>query len=103
MRFIESDELDDPILSIVNMVDIFAVVMAFLMMVNVTGSQLPGNSILIENPGQDNMKITIKDGETMTRYESSDEIGEGTGTLAGQTYMLDDGRLVYVPANSESN
>ncbi|MCW8333652.1 DUF2149 domain-containing protein [Vibrio paucivorans] len=98
MRFLESDELDDPILSVVNMVDLFAVVMAFLMILNVTGSQLPEDSVLIENPGQENMKITIKDGEKMTRYETSDEIGEGTGSLAGQTYMLDDGRLIYVPA-----
>lgn len=98
MRFLESDELDDPILSVVNMVDLFAVVMAFLMILNVTGSQLPENSVLIENPGEENMKITIKDGETLTRYETSDEIGEGTGSLAGQTYMLDDGRLIYVPA-----
>ncbi|WP_047042918.1 DUF2149 domain-containing protein [Vibrio mexicanus] len=100
MRFLESDELDDPILSVVNMVDLFAVVMAFLMILNVTGSQLPDNSVLIENPGEENMKITIKDGETLTRYETSDEIGEGTGSLAGQTYMLDDGRLIYVPADN---
>ncbi|WP_116870114.1 DUF2149 domain-containing protein [Vibrio splendidus] len=100
MRFLESDELDDPILSVVNMVDLFAVVMAFLMILNVTGSQLPDNSVLIENPGEENMKITIKDGETLTRYETSDEIGEGVGSLAGQTYMLDDGRLIYVPSEN---
>ncbi|MGF1694341.1 DUF2149 domain-containing protein [Vibrio kyushuensis] len=99
MRFLESDELDDPVLSIVNMVDLFAVVMAFLMILNVTGAQLPENSMLIENPGEENMRITIKDAETMTRYETSDEIGEGTGQIAGQTYMLDDGRLIYVPAD----
>lgn len=97
MRFLENEEADDPILSIVNMVDLFAVVMAFLMMLNVTGAQLPENSILVENPGEKDMRITIKDGETLTRYESTDEIGEGTGTVAGQTYRLDDGRLVYVP------
>ncbi|CAM2920165.1 DUF2149 domain-containing protein [Vibrio rarus] len=101
MRFLESDDADDPILSIINMVDLFAIIMAFLMILNVTSSQLPDNSVLIENPGQDNMKITIKDGETMTRYETSDEIGEGVGSLAGQTYMLDDGRLIYVPADKK--
>ncbi|GAD79583.1 DUF2149 domain-containing protein [Vibrio ezurae] len=97
MRFLEAEEADDPILSIINMVDLFAVVMAFLMMLNVTGAQLPDNSILVENPGKKDMRITVKDGETLTRYESSDEIGEGAGTIAGQTYRLDDGRLVYVP------
>ncbi|MCL9774928.1 DUF2149 domain-containing protein [Vibrio methylphosphonaticus] len=97
MRFLEAEDADDPILSIVNMVDLFAVVMAFLMMLNVTGAQLPENSILVENPGEKDMRITIKDGETLTRYERSEEMGEGTGTIAGQTYKLDDGRLVYVP------
>ncbi len=99
MRFLESDDADDPVLSVINLVDLFAVVMAFLMMMNVTSEKLPENSVLIENPGEENMRITIKDGETLTRYETSDEIGEGTGRIAGQTYMLDDGRLIYVPAN----
>ncbi|GAM66576.1 hypothetical protein JCM19236_4028 [Vibrio sp. JCM 19236] len=40
MRFLESDELDDPILSVVSLVDLFAVVMAFLMILNVTGKQI---------------------------------------------------------------
>ncbi|GAM78068.1 hypothetical protein JCM19241_796 [Vibrio ishigakensis] len=101
MRFLESDELDDPILSVVSLVDLFAVVMAFLMILNVTGKQIPEDSVLIENPGKENMRITVKDGETMTRYETSDEIGEGTGRIAGQTYMLDDGRLVYVPTKDK--
>ncbi len=52
---------------------------------------------MVENPGQDNMSITIKDGEEMTRYESNGEIGEGDGVKAGITYKLPNGKMVYVP------
>ena len=50
-----------------------------------------------ENPGKADMRITIKDGEELTRYESSGQIGEGQGVKAGITYRLPDGRMVYVP------
>lgn len=43
------------------------------------------------------MRITVKDGEELTRYESSGQIGEGHGVKAGITYRLPDGRMVHVP------
>ncbi|SHG80485.1 DUF2149 domain-containing protein [Ferrimonas marina] len=98
MRFLESDEADDPILSVVNLVDLFLVVIAVLMAMNINNPLNQDNVMIIENPGEADMTITIKDGETLTRYESTSEIGEGTGVVAGQTYQLDDGRLIYVPA-----
>ena len=53
--------------------------------------------VVVENPGEDNMRITVKDGQELTRYESSGEMGEGQGARAGVTYRLDDGRMIYVP------
>ena len=38
-----------------------------------------------------------KEGEELTRYESTDQIGEGQGARVGATYRLPDGRMVYVP------
>ncbi len=43
------------------------------------------------------MRITVKHGEELTRYESTGQIGEGGGVKAGVTYRLPDGRMVYVP------
>ncbi|MFT4090488.1 MAG: DUF2149 domain-containing protein [Asticcacaulis sp.] len=103
MRFIEDDESDDPILSVVNLVDLFLVVAAVLMVMIATNPLNPfqtKNVVVVENPGQDDMRITIKDGEKLTRYESSGEIGEGQGTKAGVTYRLPSGELVYVPEGS---
>lgn len=100
MRFLESDEADDPILSVVNLIDVFLVVIGILMVVIAKNPLNPFSSndvVVIENPGQADMRMTIKKGEELTRYESSGKIGEGQGIKAGITYRLDDGRMVYVP------
>lgn len=99
MRFLDEDD-DDPILSVVNLIDLFLVVIGILMIVIVRNPLNPFSSAqvtVVENPGQADMRITIKDGEELTRYESTGEIGEGGGTKAGVTYRLPDGRMVYVP------
>lgn len=36
-------------------------------------------------------------GSELTRYESTGQIGEGSGVKAGVAYRLPDGRMVYVP------
>ncbi|RRU77727.1 MULTISPECIES: DUF2149 domain-containing protein [Stenotrophomonas maltophilia group] len=100
MRFLDDDEADDPILSVVNLIDLFLVVTGILMIVIVRNPLNPFTSqdvTVIENPGQANMRITVKQGEELTRYQSTGEIGEGGGVKAGVTYRLPDGRMVYVP------
>lgn len=100
MRFLDEDEADDPILSVVNLIDLFLVVTGILMIVIVRNPLNPFTSqdvTVIENPGQANMRITVKQGEELTRYQSTGEIGEGGGVKAGVTYRLPDGRMVYVP------
>ena len=52
---------------------------------------------LIKNPGQDNMEVVIKKGETLEHYKASGEIGDGEGAKAGVAYRLKDGSMVYVP------
>ncbi|MDQ8730221.1 DUF2149 domain-containing protein [Bradyrhizobium sp. LHD-71] len=100
MRFLTEDDGDDPILSLVNMIDIFLVVVAMLMVIIVNNPLNPFSSknvVVVENPGQADMRINIKEGEVLARYESSGEIGEGKGVRAGVTYRLSDGRMIYVP------
>lgn len=105
MRFLEGDDADDPILSVVNLIDLFLVVIGILMIVIVRNPLNPfaqENAVVIENPGEPDMRITIKQGEELTRYESSDEIGEGGGVRAGITYRLPDGRMIYVPEGDDA-
>ncbi len=98
-RFLDDEDVD-PMLSVVNLVDLFLVVIGILMIVIAQNPLNPFAServVVIENPGEADMRITIKEGEELTRYESSGEMGEGQGARAGVTYRLDDGRMIYVP------
>ena len=100
MRFLEHDEADDPILSLVNLIDLFLVVIGILLIVIVRNPLNPfanDNVVVIENPGTREQRMIVKEGEELRRYEAGDEIGEGEGVKAGVTYKLADGRLIYVP------
>ncbi|WP_425221346.1 DUF2149 domain-containing protein [Pseudomonas sp.] len=99
MRFLDEDD-DDPMLSVVNLIDLFLVIIGMLMVVIAQNPLNPFSEervVVVENPGENNMRITVKDGQELTRYESSGEMGEGQGARAGVTYRLDDGRMIYVP------
>ena len=100
MRFLESDESDDPILSLVNLIDLFLIVIGILLIVIVQNPLNPFSKArvtVVENPGEAAQRITIKDGKEMRRYVTSSEAGEGQGVKAGVTYKLSDGRLIYIP------
>lgn len=104
MRFLQDSDGDDPILSVVNLIDVFLVVVAMLMIIIVRNPLNPFASkdvVVVENPGKADMRIVIKNGQELTRYETSGEIGEGRGTRAGITYRLPDGRLIYVPETDQ--
>jgi hypothetical protein len=103
MRFLD-DEGEDPLLSVVNLIDVFLVVIAMLMVVIVQNPLNPfsdKSAVVVENPGRADMRITVKEGRDLTRYETSGEIGEGQGVRAGITYRLPDGRMIYVPEGAK--
>lgn len=100
MDILDEDEELNPMLSVVNLVDVFLVVIAALLIAIAQNPMNPfteENVTVITNPGQSNMKIMVKQGETITEYESSGEIGEGQGARAGVAYKMPDGSLIYVP------
>ncbi len=98
-RFLDGED-DDPILSVVNLIDLFLVISVILLVIVVRNPLNPfasENVVIIENPGEDDMTITIKEGEELTRYENSGEIGDGDGVKAGVAYRLENGKMIYVP------
>ena len=100
MRFLDDDEANDPMLSVVNLIDLFLVIIGVLMVVIAENPLSPFSQdkvVVVENPGESDMRITIKEGQQLSRYESSGEVGQGQGARAGVTYRLDDGRMIYVP------
>jgi len=93
-------EDDDPILSVVNIVDVFLVVIAVLLIAiaeNPINPFMTRNAVIIKNPGEADMELVIKKGNELRQYKSSGQIGEGEGAKAGTAYRLKDGTLVYVP------
>lgn len=100
LEILKDDEELDPILSVVNLVDVFLVVIVALMMlvaINPINPLVADDVVVIKNPGQPNMEMLVKEGEKLERYTASDQIGEGEGVRAGVTYRMQDGSFVYVP------
>lgn len=100
LSILSEEDHDDPILSVVNLIDAFLVIIAVLLIVVIENPINPFSSddvVVIKNPGTDTMEMIVKAGEELTHYKSSGEIGEGQGIRAGITYRLDDGSMIYVP------
>lgn len=100
LKLLEEAESDDPILSVVNLIDVFLVIIAALLLTVAANPINPFTNekvTVIKNPGQPNMEIVVKDGEKLERYKSSGAIGQGEGAKAGVAYRLKDGSMVYVP------
>lgn len=100
LKLLEEAEADDPILSVVNLIDVFLVIIAALLLTVANNPMNPFSHdqvTVIKNPGQPNMEIVVKDGEKLERYKSSGAIGQGEGAKAGVAYRLKDGSMVYVP------
>ena len=100
LKILEEDEELNPILSAVNLIDVFLVLIAALLMIIVENLLNPFSQddvTIVKNPGQANMEMIVKKGEKIERYKASDAIGQGEGSKAGVAYRMKDGSFVYVP------
>lgn len=94
---------DDPLGSVTNLFDVAMVFAAALLMALVI--RLPmlellsseAEVTLLKNPGQPDMEIIRRDGETLEHYRLSDESIGGEGQRLGVAYRLQNGEVVYVP------
>ena len=101
IKLLHEPENDDPILSVVNLIDIFLVIIAALL---ITVAQNPllnaftrRDVTVITDPGKPGMEMIVKQGEKIEHYKASGAIGAGDGEKAGVAYRLKDGSIVYVP------
>lgn len=101
MKLLHEPESDDPILSVVNLIDIFLVIIAALL---ITVAQNPlldpfskRDVTVITDPGKPTMEMVVKKGEKIEHYKASGDIGQGEGEKAGVAYRMRDGSMVYVP------
>ncbi|MCK6373806.1 MAG: DUF2149 domain-containing protein [Zoogloea sp.] len=104
LKLLHEPETEDPILSVVNLIDIFLVIIAALLitiarnpLMNPFGKQ---DVTVITDAGKPSMEVVVKQGEKVERYKASGQIGSGDGEKAGVAYRMKDGSIVYVPEGS---
>ncbi|QEG38207.1 DUF2149 domain-containing protein [Roseimaritima ulvae] len=99
LRILDEDD-SDPILSSVNLVDVFLVAMVMLMVAVASHplAQLADEDFtVLRDAGRPTMEILIKRGEKLTRFQATGSSTEGNGMKAGTAYRMQDGSMVYVP------
>lgn len=100
LKILDEDEELNPILSVINLVDLFLVLIATLLIIIVQNPLNPFSDediTVVKNPGEANMEMIIKKGEKIERYSASSTIGQGEGKKAGIAYRMKDGSFIYVP------
>lgn len=106
MKLLDEDESSNPALSLVNLVDVFLVLVAALLIAiaqNPLNPFIAEDVTVIKNAGQADMELIVKQGEKIEAYKSSGEIGAGKGVKAGVAYKMADGSIVYVPDKPKPN
>ena len=105
MKFLDEDEELNPMLSTVNLLDVFLVIIGALL-ISIAQNPLSPYSAdsvtIIKNEGKEDMEIIVKEGNTIEQYKSNGKIGSGDGTKAGIAYRMDDGSIVYVPEEKDA-
>ena len=92
-----AEEDDDPMLSAVNLVDVFLVLVVALLTAVALQHQQADNTTVIKRPGEPDMEIIVrKDGKEI-KYKGNGGSSEGQGVRAGVAYKLKDGNIIYVP------
>lgn len=104
MKFLTDDDDLNPITTAVNLVDVFLVIIAALIISIAQNPLNPFNSenvTVIKNEGEPNMEIIVKEGNEIKQFKSNGDIGSGNGQKAGTAYQMKDGSMVYVPSDNK--
>ena len=93
MKFLDETEADDPILSVVNLIDVFLVVIAALLITVAKNPLLSPFSkqdvTVITDAGKPTMEVIQKRGEKIEKYKASGEIGEGVERMSKAMKLAD--------------
>ncbi len=103
IRILDEDD-SDPMLSSINLVDVFLVAIAILVILIMKHPLIElanADFSLIRDEGKPTMEIVVKKGETLSRFQATGASSEGNGMKAGTAYRMTDGSMVYVPSDAE--
>lgn len=103
LKLLDEDD-EDPMLSAVNLVDVFLVlVVALLAAVAASTRQAaapePGR---VSKAGAPDMEIVVAEQGREIRYKGQGSVSEGQGVRAGVAYRLRDGSIIYVPEGDDA-
>jgi hypothetical protein len=99
MKLLDEDEGINPALSVVNLVDVFLVLVAALLIAiaqNPLNPFMAEDVTVIKNAGKENMEIIVKKGNKIESFKSDGQTGSGSGKKAGTAYEMADGSIIYV-------
>lgn len=100
LKLLHEDDDSNPMNSVINLIDVFLVLIAALLIIISQNPLNPFSSddvTVIKNAGKKDMQIMVKKGKEIKEYKSTGNIGEGNGVKAGVSYKMEDGSFVYVP------
>jgi hypothetical protein len=94
-----AEDDDDPMLSAVNLVDVFLVLVVALLTAVAVQSQTSANEsvTIIRNAGQPDMEVVVREQGKEVRFKGAGSAAQGQGVRAGVAYQLEDGNIVYIP------
>lgn len=100
-----AEDDDDPMLSAVNLVDVFLVLVVALMTAVAVRSQesAQDNVTIIRNAGKPDMEVVVREQGKEIRFKGAGNAAQGAGVRAGVAYKLDDGNIVYIPETGGSS
>ena len=94
-----AEDDDDPMLSAVNLVDVFLVLVVALLTAVAVQSQTSANEsvTIIRNAGQPDMEVVVREQGKEVHFKGAGSAAQGQGVRAGVAYKLEDGNIVYIP------
>ncbi len=103
--FFEGDDDADPMSTVSNLFDaamVFAVALMVALVTHFNMTEMLGQEdfTVVKNPGEEDMEIITKKGETVERYtpsEDQDSKNGSRGKRVGTAYQLEDGQIIYIP------
>ncbi|MES3010448.1 MAG: DUF2149 domain-containing protein [Pseudomonadota bacterium] len=99
-----AEDDDDPMLSAVNLVDVFLVLVVALLTAVAAQSQsaVQSSASVVRNAGEPGMEVVVREDGKEVTYKGVGSAAQGGGVRAGVAYRLKDGSIVYVPEAGES-
>ena len=94
-----AEDDDDPMLSAVNLVDVFLVLVVALLTAVAVQTQTSANEsvTIIRNAGQPDMEVVVREQGKEVRFKGAGSAAQGLGVRAGVAYKLEGGNIVYIP------